>query len=129
MFSLNRMTAFGNLGDDPEIRTFQSGDRIAKFSVGTNDSYKDRETGEYVKTVEWHSVVVRKESLIKQIEKHLKKGSSVYVEGKLQKRSYQDNKHPDVKHYITEIVIGGNNGKVLFEYPDVDPGERQYHDG
>lgn len=120
MYSLNRMTIHGSVGQDPEIRTMQNGSRVASFPVATNDSYKDSKTGEYVKTTEWHKVVVFNDTLIKKIDGALKKGTTVYVEGKLQTRSYTDRNHSDIKHYITEIVVSGYNGKVLFDRPNQD---------
>lgn len=142
MFTLNRMTIYGSLGQDPDIRTMNSGSRVASFPVATNDSYKDPKTGEYIKTTEWHKVVIFNETLIKQIDGALKKRSTVYVEGKLQTRSYFDRNHSDIKHYITEIVVSGNNGKVLFDRPSQghensdnglpdqygNPGTQEYHD-
>ena len=97
---LNRVTLIGNLGRDPEVRRLESGIAVAKFSVATNESYKDK-SGEWQKITEWHDIVCWR-YLAERAETQLKKGGMVYVEGKLTHRKYQDKEGKD--RYITEIV-------------------------
>ncbi len=104
---LNRVTLIGRLGKDPEVRRLESGAAVAKFSLATSESYKDKE-GNKVETTEWHNIVVwRTQAEI--AEKFLKKGMLVYVEGKLTYREYTDK--DNVKKYFTEIVA--NNFQML----------------
>lgn len=86
---LNRVTLIGNLGKDPEVRRLENGAVVAKFSVATNENYKDNKTGEWQTQTEWHDVVVWRQ-LAERAEAQLKKGAQVYVEGKLTHRSWQD---------------------------------------
>lgn len=109
--SVNKVILIGNLGGDPEIKTFDNGGSLAKFSLATTESWKDRETGEKKSETTWHNIVVRSQGLIKVVEQYLKKGMPVYVEGRIKNRSYDKNGE---KHYITEIIVeeftmlGGN---------------------
>ncbi len=97
---LNKVTFIGNLGRDPEVRRLESGIAVAKFSIATNENYKDK-NGEWQKNTEWHDVVCWR-SLADRAESQLKKGSLVYLEGKLTHRKYQDKDGND--KYITEVV-------------------------
>ncbi len=97
---LNRVTFIGNLGKDPEVRRLESGVAVAKFSLATNESYKDK-NGEWQQSTEWHDIVCWR-YLAERAETQLKKGSMVYVEGKLTHRKYQDKDGND--RYITEVV-------------------------
>lgn len=97
---LNRVTLIGNLGRDPEVRRLESGTAVAKFSVATNESYKDK-NDEWQTQTEWHDVVVWR-NLAERAERDLKKGKLVYVEGKLTHRKWQDKEGND--RYTTEIV-------------------------
>ncbi len=97
---LNRVTLIGNLGRDPEVRRLESGVAVAKFSVATNESYKDK-AGEWQQKTEWHDVVCWR-ALADRAEQQLKKGGMVYLEGKLTHRKYQDKDGND--RYITEVV-------------------------
>lgn len=97
---VNKVTLIGNLGRDPEIRHLENGGMVGKFPVATNESYKDK-NGEWQTLTEWHEVVVWR-SLAERAEKALKKGSLVYVEGKLTHRKYQDKDGNE--RYITEVV-------------------------
>lgn len=99
---LNRCTFIGNLGKDPEIRYTGSGKPVANFSLAINESWKDAE-GQQQEKVEWVNVVAW-EKLAEIIQQYVKKGSKVYIEGKMQTRSYDDKNHPGEKKYITEIV-------------------------
>lgn len=108
--SVNKVTLIGNLGRDPEIRNSQSGDKIASFSIATSEQWKDRATGERREKTEWHRIVVFNPNLADIVERYLKKGSSVYVEGQLQTRKWTDNQ--GVERYVTEVVIGRFKGEI-----------------
>ncbi len=97
---INKVTLIGNLGRDPEVRHFENGSMVAKFSVATNESYRDK-NGEWQTNTEWHDIVVWR-GLAERAEKSLKKGSLVYIDGKLTHRKYQDKDGND--RYITEVV-------------------------
>ena len=97
---INKVTLIGNLGRDPEVRRLENGAVVAKFSVATNENYKDK-NGEWQKATEWHDVVVWRQ-LAERAERDLKKGMMVYVEGKLTHRKYTDKNN--IERYTTEIV-------------------------
>lgn len=101
--SVNKVILIGNLGNDPEIRSMQNGNRVANLAVATSESWKDRQTGERRERTEWHRVVVFNEGLVNLCERYLKKGSKVYIEGQLETRKWQDQSGAD--RYITEIVM------------------------
>lgn len=111
MSSLNRVMIIGNLGKDPEIRHTQDGRAIANLSIATSESWTDKQSGEKREKVEWHKVVCFNENLSTIIEKYLKKGSKVYIEGKLQTRKWTDKDKVD--RYSTEIVMQGFDGKLV----------------
>ena len=100
--SVNKVIIVGALGKDPEIRTLNNGDRVANLSVATSESWRDKASGEKKEKVEWHRVTVFNDNLTKVCENYLKKGSPVYLEGKLQTRKYEQN---GVEKYTTEIVL------------------------
>lgn len=102
--SLNRVTLIGNVGRDPEVKSTQSGMKIANLAVATSESWMDRESNERKERTEWHKVVVFNEALIGIVERHIKKGSKVYVEGQLATRKWQDQSGQD--RYSTEITLG-----------------------
>lgn len=106
--SLNKVMLIGNLGADPEIRSFQNGGKVANLRIATSESWKDRNTGERQERTEWHSVAIFSEGLVGVVERYLRKGSKVYVEGQLQTRKWQDQSGQD--RYSTEVVIRGMNG-------------------
>ena len=106
--SLNKVMLIGNLGADPEIRSFQNGGKVANLRIATSESWKDRNTGERKEKTEWHTVAIFSEGLVGVVERFLKKGSKVYIEGKLQTRKWQDQNGQD--RYSTEIVIQGMGG-------------------
>ena len=108
MAGVNKVILVGNLGKDPEIRTLESGVKVARFSVATTESYNDRNTGQRVDQTEWHNIVLWR-GLAEIAEKYLRKGNQVYIEGKLQTRSYQDK--DGITKYSTEIV--GQNMNML----------------
>ncbi|MCX7864667.1 MAG: single-stranded DNA-binding protein, partial [Novosphingobium sp.] len=108
--SVNKVILIGNLGADPEIRSFQNGGRIANLRIATSESWKDRATGERRERTEWHTVVLNSEGLVGIAERYLRKGSKVYVEGSLRTRKWQDQTGND--RYTTEIVVGGIGGAL-----------------
>ena len=108
--TVNKVILIGNLGRDPEIRTFQNGGKVANLRIATSEQWKDRNTGERRERTEWHSVAVMSEGLVNVIERYLKKGSKVYVEGQLETRKWQDQSGQD--RYTTEVVLRGFNGTL-----------------
>jgi single-strand DNA-binding protein len=108
--SLNKVMLIGNLGADPEIRSFQNGGKVANLRIATSESWKDKATGERKEKTEWHTVAIFSEGLVSVVERYLKKGSKVFVEGKLQTRKWQDQQGQD--RYSTEIVIQGLGGTL-----------------
>lgn len=106
--SVNKVIIVGNLGRDPEIRTTPSGDKIANLSVATSETWKDKSSGERKEKSEWHRVVVFNDNLTKVCENYLKKGSTVYLEGKLQTRKWTDQQ--GVEKFSTEVVLDRFNG-------------------
>jgi len=103
MASVNKVILVGNLGKDPEVRSMQSGDRVASFPVATSERWKDKATGERKEKTEWHKVTIFDERLVEIAEKYLRKGSKVYLEGQLQTRKWTDQNGQE--RYTTEIVL------------------------
>jgi single-strand DNA-binding protein len=101
--SVNKVILVGNLGKDPETRTFQSGDEVVNFSIATSESWKDKATGERKERTEWHKICVYNQGLIKICKSYLKKGSKVYLEGQLETRKWTDK--DGVEKYTTEIAL------------------------
>ncbi len=101
--SVNKVILIGNLGKDPEVRTFQSGDKVVNFSIATSESWKDRATGERKEKTEWHNISVYNKGLVTVCENYLKKGSKVYIEGQLETRKWQDQNGND--RYTTEVAL------------------------
>ena len=100
--SVNKVILMGNLGKDPDVRHFEEGRAVASFSIATSESYKDK-GGELRESTDWHNIVVWRSGLVGVVEKYLKKGNKVYVEGKLKTRSYEDQ---DKKtKYTTEVIV------------------------
>ena len=108
--SVNKVILIGNLGADPEIKSFQNGGKIANIRIATSENWKDRMTGERKERTEWHNVVINGEGLIGVVERFLKKGSKVYIEGSLRTRKWQDRDGND--KYTTEVVIAGIGGAL-----------------
>ena len=108
--SFNKVILLGNLGRDPEIRSMQSGKKMASFSIATSKRWKDRNTQEQKENTSWHNIVVFNEGLVDVIEKYIKKGSKIYVEGELSTRKYQDKDGND--KYTTEVVLQGYNSTL-----------------
>ena len=101
--SVNKCIIVGNLGQDPEIRTFQNGGKIANLRIATSETWKDRNSGERKERTEWHSVVIHSEPLVRVAEQYLRKGMKVYIEGQLETRKWQDQSGND--RYSTEIAL------------------------
>lgn len=106
--SLNKVCLIGRLGKDPEIRTFSNGGKVANFSIATSDSWKDKATGEKKEVTEWHRISVFNTHILDVVEKYVKKGALVYLEGKLKTRKYEDK--DKTEKYVTEIVLEPFNG-------------------
>lgn len=102
--SLNRATLIGHLGKDPEIRSTQDGNRIASLSLATSESWRDKHSGERKEKTEWHRISIFNENLVDVAEKYLRKGSQVFIEGKISTRKWTDKDGND--RYTTEIVLG-----------------------
>lgn len=100
MSGVNKVILIGNLGKDPEVRSFEGGNKVAKFSLATNEIHKDKTTGQRVEQTEWHNIVLWSH-LAELAESYLKKGHQIYLEGKIKTRSWDDKEGK--KHYITEI--------------------------
>ena len=109
--TINKVIIIGNLGADPEVRKTQDGKTIANLSIATSDTWKDKNTGERKEKTEWHRVSVFNEGLCRIIEQYLKKGSKVYLEGKLQTRKWTDKEGSD--KYTTEIILQNYEGKLV----------------
>ena len=103
--SVNKVILVGNLGRDPEVRTFQNGGKLCNLRIATSENWKDRNTGERQERTEWHSVAIFGEGLVRVCEQYLRKGSKIYVEGQLQTRKWQDQSGND--RYSTEVVLQG----------------------
>lgn len=105
--SVNKVILVGNLGRDPESRSFQNGGKVVNLRIATSESWKDRNSGERKEKTEWHSVAIFNEGLANVAERYLRKGSKVYIEGQLQTRKWQDQSGAD--RYSTEVVLQGFN--------------------
>lgn len=101
--SVNKVILVGNLGRDPEVRSFQNGGKVVNLRIATSENWKDRNTGERKERTEWHSVAIFDENLARVAEQYLKKGSTVYIEGQLETRKWQDQSGQD--KYTTEVVL------------------------
>ena len=108
--SVNKVILLGNLGKDPEIRSMSSGNKVASFSLATSKRWKDKTTQEQKDKTSWHNIVVFGDGLVGIIEKYVKKGSKIYVEGELQTRKWQDQEGND--RYTTEVVLQGYNSNL-----------------
>lgn len=108
--SLNKVMLIGNLGADPEIRSFQNGGKVANLRIATSEQWKDRNTGERREKTEWHTVAIFSEGLVGVVERYVKKGSKVFIEGQLETRKWQDQNGQD--RYSTEVVIRNFGGTL-----------------
>jgi len=108
--SVNKVILVGNLGRDPEIRSFQNGGKVCNLSLATSENWKDKQSGERKERTEWHRVAIFNEGLVRVCEQYLKKGSKVYLEGQLETRKWQDQNGQD--KYSTEVVLRGYGGTL-----------------
>lgn len=108
--SVNKVIIVGNLGRDPEVRSFQNGGRVCSLSIATSESWKDKASGERKERTEWHRVSIFNDNLVTIAERYLKKGSKVYLEGQLETRKYQDK--DGVEKYSTEVVLRPYRGEL-----------------
>ncbi len=113
MASLNKVCLIGNLGRDPEVKSFANGGRVANLSLATSETWRDKGTGERKERTEWHNVAIQQDGLIGVVEQYLRKGSKVYLEGKLQTRKWQDRDGND--RYTTEVVLGFDGKLVMLD--------------
>jgi single-strand DNA-binding protein len=115
MASINQATLLGNVGKDPEIRSLNNGSRVASFSIATSERWRDKSSGEQKEKTDWHNVVVfgqgENNGLAGIVEKYVRKGSKLYVQGKIQTRKWQDQGGQD--RYTTEIVLSGFDAKLV----------------
>ena len=109
-YSKNKVNLLGNVGKDPEIRTFPSGDKVANFTLATSESWKDKASGEKKTKTEWHNIVVRNGLLVDIVEKYVKKGAKLDIEGKLETRKWEKD---GVTRSTTEIVLYPYAGAIL----------------
>ena len=109
--SLNKVLLIGRLGADPEIKQMVNGKSVARLSIATSQSWKDKSTGEKKEKTEWHRVVVFNEGLVNVVQQYLKKGAQVYIEGQLSTRKWKDEQSGQDK-YSTEILIQGYNSSL-----------------
>ena len=110
--SVNKVILIGNVGQDPEIRSFQSGGKVCNLSIATSERWKDRETKEQKERTQWHRVVVFNEPLINLIEMYVKKGSKLFIEGQLETRKWTDASGQE--KYSTEVVLRAYKGELTF---------------
>lgn len=108
--SLNKVMLIGNLGRDPEVRSFPNGGKVCNLRIATSERWRDKSTGENREKTEWHQVSVFSEGLVRVCEQFLRKGSKVFIEGQLQTRKWQDQSGAD--RYSTEVVLQGFNGTL-----------------
>ena len=106
--SVNKVILIGNLGQDPEVKSFQNGGKICNLNIATSENWKDKATGERKERTEWHKVVLQSDGLVGVAERYLRKGSKVYIEGQLRTRKWQDQSGND--RYTTEVSVGGIGG-------------------
>ncbi|MEM7176644.1 MAG: single-stranded DNA-binding protein [Pseudomonadota bacterium] len=110
--SVNKVILIGNLGADPEVRSFQNGGKVCNLRIATSENWKDRNTGERRERTEWHTVAIFNENLVRLAEQYLRKGSKVYIEGQLETRKWQDQSGQD--RYSTEVVLRPFRGEMTF---------------
>lgn len=108
--SVNKVILIGNLGRDPEVRTFQNGGKVCNLRIATSETWKDKVTGERKERTEWHTVAIHNEALVRVAEQYLRKGSKVYIEGQLETRKWQDQSGQD--KYSTEITLRPYGGAL-----------------
>ncbi len=109
--SVNKVIIVGNVGKDPEIRSFQNGGKIASFSLATSENWKDKATGEKKEKTEWHRISVTNEALVNVVEAYVTKGSKIYIEGQLETRKWTDKDGND--KFSTEVVLRPYKGELV----------------
>jgi single-strand DNA-binding protein len=109
--SVNKVILVGNLGRDPEVRSFQGGGKVCNLRIATSESWRDKQSGEKREKTEWHSVAIFAEGLVRVAEQYLRKGSKVYIEGQLETRKWQDQSGQD--KYSTEVVLRPYNSTMV----------------
>jgi len=109
--SVNKVILVGNVGSDPEIRSFNNGGKVANFSLATSETWRDKQSGERKEKTEWHRVAIMSDGLVNVVEKYVSKGSKLYLEGKLQTRKWTD--RDGNEKYTTEVVIQGFGGSLV----------------
>ena len=110
--SVNKVILLGRLGADPEIKSTQDGKEIARFSLATNNRWKDKNTGEQQERTDWHNIVIFQDALVNLTKTYLNKGSLIYIEGQLRTRKWQDQNGQD--RYSTEVVLSGFSDTLTF---------------
>ena len=108
--SLNKVLLIGRLGNDPEIKQMSNGKSVARLSVATSETWKDKNSGERKEKTEWHRVVIFNEGLVGVVQQYLKKGSQIYIEGQIQTTKYTDNNGQE--KYSTQIILQGYNSTL-----------------
>lgn len=108
--SVNKVMILGNVGKDPEIRSMQSGGRVANFSVATSESWRDKSSGERKEKTEWHRITVWPEQLVNIVEKYVHKGDKIYIEGQIETRKWTDNQGQE--RFSAEVVVKGFQGGI-----------------
>ena len=111
MSSVNSVTLLGNVTKDPSVKRMQNGNEVVSFSLATNDTWKDKQTGERKNKAEFHNIVVFNKGLVSVIDRYVNKGSKLYICGKLKTRSYEDNQ--GTKKYVTEVVLENFGGELV----------------
>ena len=124
MSGVNKVILVGNLGKDPEVRTFPNGGKVCNFPVATSETWRDRNSGEKQERTQWHNIAIFSEPLVNIAERFLKKGSKIFVEGQLETRKWQDNTGAD--RYSTEVVLRPYKGELtlLDNKPETDNTQR-----
>ena len=122
--SVNKVILIGNLGRDPEVRTFQNGGQVCNIRIATSETWRDKQSGERKERTEWHSIVIRNENLIRVAEQYLRKGSKIYIEGQLETRKATDQSGGE--RYFTEVVLRQFGGvlTILDSRSGGDSGDR-----
>ncbi|PPR27034.1 MAG: Single-stranded DNA-binding protein [Alphaproteobacteria bacterium MarineAlpha9_Bin4] len=110
-YSINKVTLVGNVGNDPEVKTFQNGNKVVNLSLATSERWKDKESGEIKSNTEWHRIAIFNVLLADIAEKYIKKGAKIYLEGQLQTRKWQDSNGVD--KYTTEVVVQNYRGELV----------------
>ncbi|KFI30983.1 single-stranded DNA-binding protein [Haematobacter missouriensis] len=126
--SVNKVILVGNLGRDPEVRSFQNGGKVCNLRIATSETWRDKSSGERKERTEWHAISIMSDPLVKIAEQYLRKGSKVYIEGQLETRKWQDQSGQD--RYSTEIVLRPFRGELtLLDGPHREDSQRGTSDG